>query len=129
MMCSNVMAQRPCPKAASCNFAHSPMELRRPGAPGMGPMGMPRPPGPGGFMPGPGGGPALGAGGPTVGAGGKYKTVMCNNISTSGNCPRGTNCNFAHSQVMFVFRIILTFDSLMSMKHYFFALGRAAPEP
>ncbi len=107
MMCSNVMSQRPCPKGAACNFAHSPMELRQPGGmmPGMGPPG-----GPGGFISGGaaggggggvGVGVGVGAGGgaPTIGAGGRYKTVMCNNMATTGTCGRGTNCNFAHSQV------------------------------
>lgn len=86
-MCSNIMSYRTCPKGNNCNFAHSPMELRGGGGGGGG-----------GMMGGPmGGGPgpaAAGANQPT-----KYKTVMCNHMSTTGTCSRGSSCNFAHSQV------------------------------
>ncbi len=116
-MCQNAQANRPCPKGATCNFAHSPMELRQPG---MGPMGGPMGPMgpmggpmgpmggpmgpmggpmnvPGGFLP--GGGPAGGPNGQVGPAGGRFKTVMCKNVASTGNCGRGNACNFAHSQV------------------------------
>lgn len=28
----------------------------------------------------------------------KYKISMCRDLTIKGNCPRGTNCTFAHSE-------------------------------
>ena len=98
VMCKSYESGMPCKFGTSCNFAHGPSELRVPGvrAPPMGsspmgPMGM-RPMG----AMAPNSSPSSGVGKDLQS--GKFKTVMCDNIMKQGNCPRGFNCGFAHSQ-------------------------------
>lgn len=95
VMCREKSSMGTCPRGASCHFAHSPMELRRPldaaavsGHPAAGSMP------PYGSMPRPGPPPRPGAFPPHPNP--RYKTSLCQNYMATGNCERQGACIFAH---------------------------------